>query len=117
MSTQSERMMTLDQWATYFALPQRERPRILNVITLEVSDSSIGKEIIRPKLVRDIDWIDHVWPRELKEEANYPRVQLYCLMSVKDCYTDFHIDFGGSSVYYHILSGSKVQKNIYNLFY
>ncbi|KAJ3043845.1 Lysine-specific demethylase 7A, partial [Rhizoclosmatium hyalinum] len=28
-------------------------------------------------------------------------------MSVKDCYTDFHIDFGGSSVFYHLLSGEK----------
>jgi F-box/leucine-rich repeat protein 10/11 len=28
-------------------------------------------------------------------------------MSVADCYTDFHIDFGGSSVYYHIIKGRK----------
>lgn len=38
----------------------------------------------------------------------YPKVQKYCLMSVKNCYTDFHIDFGGTSVWYHILKGSKV---------
>jgi F-box/leucine-rich repeat protein 10/11 len=29
-------------------------------------------------------------------------------MSVGGCYTDFHIDFGGSSVWYHILWGKKV---------
>lgn len=29
-------------------------------------------------------------------------------MSVKNCYTDFHIDFGGTSVWYHILRGKKV---------
>lgn len=29
-------------------------------------------------------------------------------MSVEGCYTDFHIDFGGTSVWYHILRGSKV---------
>lgn len=29
-------------------------------------------------------------------------------MSVKGCYTDFHIDFGGTSVWYHILRGKKV---------
>ena len=33
----------------------------------------------------------------------------YCLMSVKGCYTDFHIDFGGTSVWYHILHGEKVR--------
>lgn len=32
----------------------------------------------------------------------------YCLMSVKGCYTDFHIDFGGTSVWYHVFKGSKV---------
>ena len=32
----------------------------------------------------------------------------YCLMSVQGCYTDFHIDFGGTSVWYHILRGCKV---------
>ena len=32
----------------------------------------------------------------------------YCLMSVGGCYTDFHIDMGGTSVWYHILHGKKV---------
>lgn len=68
--------------------------------------------------VRQIDWVDCVWPRHLKEaqrestnaldEMMYPKVQKYCLMSVKGCYTDFHIDFGGTSVWYHILKGKKV---------
>ena len=29
-------------------------------------------------------------------------------MSVAGCYTDFHIDFGGTSVWYHIVRGAKV---------
>lgn len=29
-------------------------------------------------------------------------------MSVKGCYTDFHYDFGGTSVWYHVLKGAKV---------
>lgn len=33
----------------------------------------------------------------------------YCLMSVKGCYTDFHIDFGGTSVWYHLFKGRKVR--------
>jgi len=40
----------------------------------------------------------------------YPKVQKYCLMSVKGCYTDFHVDFGGTSVWYHILKGAKVKE-------
>lgn len=70
--------------------------------------------------VRELDWVDCVWPKHLKESQTestnviddmmYPKVQKYCLMSVKGCYTDFHIDFGGTSVWYHILRGSKVEK-------
>jgi hypothetical protein len=30
-------------------------------------------------------------------------VQLYALMSVAGCFMDFHVDFGGSSVWYHVL--------------
>ena len=29
-------------------------------------------------------------------------------MGIADCFTDFHIDFGGSSVWYHVIKGEKV---------
>jgi hypothetical protein len=29
-------------------------------------------------------------------------------MSVAGCYTDFHIDMGGTSVWYHVFKGEKV---------
>ena len=68
--------------------------------------------------MKQIDWVESVWPRHLKEaqteatnvleDMMYPKVQKYCLMSVKGCYTDFHIDFGGTSVWYHILKGKKI---------
>ncbi|KAJ2815809.1 JmjC domain-containing histone demethylation protein 1, partial [Coemansia furcata] len=32
----------------------------------------------------------------------------YCLMSVQNAYTDFHVDFSATWVYYHVLSGEKV---------
>ena len=35
------------------------------------------------------------------------QVLLYGLMSPAGCYTDFHVDFGGSSVWYHVISGRK----------
>lgn len=33
-------------------------------------------------------------------------------MSVKGCYTDFHIDFGGTSVWYHVFKGRKVSSSL-----
>lgn len=33
-------------------------------------------------------------------------------MSVQGCFTDFHIDFGGTTVWYHILRGGKVSLGV-----
>ncbi|KAF2742720.1 hypothetical protein M011DRAFT_462275 [Sporormia fimetaria CBS 119925] len=94
---------TMAKWADYYE-QEGEKP-VRNVISLEVSRSRLGKLIRRPKVVRDMDLQDSVWPED--DKAHAPPVQFYCLMSVADCYTDFHIDFGGSSVYYHIVKGRK----------
>jgi F-box/leucine-rich repeat protein 10/11 len=95
---------TMSKWADYYE--QRGEKPVRNVISLEVSRSRLGKLIRRPKAVRDMDLQDAVWREDDKFAP--PPVQFYCLMSVADCFTDFHIDFGGSSVYYHIVKGRKV---------
>ncbi|KAL9030640.1 MAG: hypothetical protein Q9196_001250 [Gyalolechia fulgens] len=93
------------RWANYYENTTNKVVR--NVISLEVSQSTLGRLIRRPQIVRDLDLQDAVWPAELQAKGEIPRVQFYCLMSVADCFTDFHIDFGGSSVFYHILKGKK----------
>jgi F-box/leucine-rich repeat protein 10/11 len=100
-----EKKWNMQKWADYYESTGSKVVR--NVISLEVSQSPLGRLIRRPKIVRDLDLQDAVWPEELKAIGDYPKVQFYCLMSVADCYTDFHIDFGGSSVYYTILKGKK----------
>ncbi|EXJ91308.1 hypothetical protein A1O1_04418 [Capronia coronata CBS 617.96] len=104
-SQETKGQFTLQQWADYFD-STGEKP-ILNVISLEVSQSPLGKLIRRPKVVRDLDLEDQVWHGDTETRTKKRPVQFYCLMSVADSYTDFHIDFGGSSVYYHILKGTK----------
>lgn len=106
----------MKEWQKYYE--DTSKKKLLNVISLEFSHTKLENYVQSPAIVRQIDWVDVVWPRRLKEaqiEATnslhhmmYPKVQKYCLMSVKNCYTDFHIDFGGTSVWYHILKGSKV---------
>jgi F-box/leucine-rich repeat protein 10/11 len=95
---------TMGKWADYYE--QQGEKTVRNVISLEVSRSRMGRLIRRPKAVRDMDLQDSVWREDDKQSP--PAVQFYCLMSVADCFTDFHIDFGGSSVYYHIVKGRKV---------
>lgn len=98
--------MNLAKWADYYEEDDEDK-QIRNVISLEVSQSKLARLLRRPKVVRDIDLQDEVWPQEEKDKGKWPKVQYYCLMSIADSYTDFHIDFGGSSVYYHILKGKK----------
>ncbi|KAI0302356.1 hypothetical protein B0F90DRAFT_1714157 [Multifurca ochricompacta] len=76
------------------------REKIRNVISLEISGTKLGERVLPPRLVRHIDWVEKFWPI-------IEGVQLYCLMGVAGAWTDWHIDFAGSSVYYHILRGSK----------
>lgn len=101
----SDKRWNMQRWADYYE--EAGDKIIRNVISLEVSSSKLGRLIRRPKVVRDLDLQDAVWPQEEIDKGVWPKVQFYCLMSVADCYTDFHIDFGGSSVYYHIVKGSK----------
>jgi len=83
-------------------------PRVLNQISLEFSLTDLAHHVKSPQFVRDLDWIDLMWPSDRRCAGDYPRVQYYCLTSTAGCYTDFHVDFGGTSVWYHILSGKKV---------
>lgn len=118
VNTQRDIEMTMAQWARYYETPEEEREKLYNVISLEFSHTRLENLVQRPTTVDLIDWVDNMWPRHLKEsqtestnailDMQYPKVQKYCLMSVKGCYTDFHVDFGGTSVWYHIHRGGKV---------
>ncbi|KAM3852083.1 lysine-specific demethylase 2A isoform 1-T1 [Vipera latastei] len=118
VNTQRDIEMTMAQWARYYETPEEEREKLYNVISLEFSHTRLENLVQRPTTVDLIDWVDNMWPRHLKEsqtestnailDMQYPKVQKYCLMSVKGCYTDFHVDFGGTSVWYHILRGGKI---------
>ncbi|KAM8924457.1 lysine-specific demethylase 2A isoform 2-T2 [Pelodytes ibericus] len=118
VGTQRDIEMTMSQWARYYETPEEEREKLYNVISLEFSHTKLENLVQRPTTVDQIDWVDNIWPRHLKDrqtestnviqEMQYPKVQKYCLMSVRGCFTDFHVDFGGTSVWYHILRGGKV---------
>ncbi|KAK9462523.1 uncharacterized protein V1516DRAFT_647035 [Lipomyces oligophaga] len=109
----------LQRWVDYYEQPSDARDRVLNVISLEVSMTKLGDQIERPRFVRDLDLVEKYWPDELTAKGLWPKVSLYCLMSVEGAYTDFHIDFGGSSVFYHVIRGCKeflfIRPTPYNL--
>jgi len=116
VKTQKNIEMSMKDWCKYYE--SKTKDRLLNVISLEFSHTKLDELVESPMIVKLLDWVDLVWPKFLKEsqtestntidKMKYPKVQKYCLMSVKGSYTDFHLDFGGTSVWYHILKGKKI---------
>lgn len=79
---------TVGKWAEYFNTPASERDKIRNVISLEISATTLADQILPPRLVRDLDWVEKYWPSTKKGRGHqYPKVQLYCLMGVADAWT------------------------------
>ncbi|RPB00651.1 hypothetical protein L873DRAFT_759406 [Choiromyces venosus 120613-1] len=108
-ATEKDDKWQMEQLVNYFESDLRDV--IYNCISCEVSNTELGTMISRPQVVRDLDLADKVWRPDpapsIGSEAK-PRVGKYVLMSVADSFTDFHIDFAGSSVFYHIYEGEKV---------
>ncbi|SCV01586.1 LAMI_0G12398g1_1 [Lachancea mirantina] len=108
VQSQENSRWPMREWNDYFTNTSAERrDRIRNVISLEVSHIDGFKTgIRRPKAVDNNDLVSKVW-HEIDDETEPPKVTKYILMSVANAYTDFHLDFAGTSVYYNIISGAK----------
>ena len=108
VSKQEDLRMKMREWTEYYN--STVRGKVLNVISLEFSGTNLADKVTAPEIVRNISWVDNVWPKKMPEDSPHtmPKVAKYCLMSVKDCFTDFHVDFGGTSVWYHVIRGEKV---------
>ncbi|ODQ79967.1 hypothetical protein BABINDRAFT_25368, partial [Babjeviella inositovora NRRL Y-12698] len=102
---------TAGMWRDYFNSPSEDRDRIRNVISLEISQfPELSSRVQRPHYVQTQDLVDRVWDLTSPDEVLFkerPQVTMYCLMSVAKSFTDFHVDFGGSSVYYTVIKGQK----------
>lgn len=83
VTTQKDIEMTMKEWTHYYENPVRDR--LLNVISLEFSHTKLDSMVESPTIVRQVDWVDWVWPKHLKaqqtESTNsigdmkYPKVQ------------------------------------------
>ncbi|PAA67432.1 hypothetical protein BOX15_Mlig028134g3 [Macrostomum lignano] len=129
--------MQLADFATWWLSENRSRSgRLLNLLSLEISDSELGDMVQAPLAVRQLSLVNRCWPADQptpeapasnkenpvnadelqtsdQSEKDFdieerPELLKFCLLSPAGSYTDFHIDFGGSSVWYHVLWGEKV---------
>ncbi|ESN99531.1 hypothetical protein HELRODRAFT_84338 [Helobdella robusta] len=109
VARQGDCRMLMREWTEYYN--SSDRKKIYNVISLEFSSTRLADLVDPPQIVHQLSWVDSYWPSHTFECYNIPcrpNVQKYCLMGVKNSYTDFHIDFGGTCVWYHVLRGEKV---------
>ncbi|KAM9502428.1 lysine-specific demethylase 7B-like isoform 3-T4 [Salvelinus alpinus] len=104
VARQADSKIKLREFVKYYYKPYR--PKVLNVISLEFSDTKMAELVVVPDIAQKMSWVENYWP----DDSFFPKpfVQKYCLMGVKNSYTDFHIDFGGTSVWYHVLWGEKI---------
>ncbi|OAF70194.1 JmjC domain-containing histone demethylation protein 1 [Intoshia linei] len=105
---QTDFKMRLKHFHTYYIL--KNKTDIFNVISLEFSKTKLAEIIEIPDVVKQISWVDLYWPNSayMDDYLMRPETLRYCLMSAKASYTDFHIDFSGTSVWYHIHQGEKI---------
>ncbi|KAK8396441.1 hypothetical protein O3P69_005472 [Scylla paramamosain] len=105
---QTDVKMQLHEFIEYFLSPARTT--VLNLISLEFSNTSLSQLVEPPYIVRKMCWVTNAWPTDPPPgpPLSRPNVNKYALIGVENSYTDFHIDFGGTSVWYHVLWGEKV---------
>ncbi len=116
--------MSINELNNYFST--QPRTKVYNLISFEISKTELTKNITAPKIVTELSWASNgVWPKSDEDNSTSsnnteslstesseknklqkniipkPEVHKYCLISAAKSYTDFHIDFGGSTVWYH----------------
>ncbi|XP_029682996.1 lysine-specific demethylase phf2 isoform X1 [Takifugu rubripes] len=104
VTKQTDSKMKLKEFVDYYYSTNRKK--VLNVINLEFSDTRMNNIVESPQIVRQLSWVENYWPDDAL--LGKPKVTKYCLICVKDSYTDFHIECGGASVWYHVLKGEQI---------
>lgn len=79
----------MKDWCDYYTKTNRQE--LLNVISLEFSHTKLEQFVDSPAIVKQMDWVDLVWPRHLKrmqkegtnalEVMKYPKVQKYVFLA------------------------------------
>ncbi|XP_006717206.1 lysine-specific demethylase PHF2 isoform X3 [Homo sapiens] len=108
VTKQKDCKMKLKEFVDYYYSTNRKR--VLNVTNLEFSDTRMSSFVEPPDIVKKLSWVENYWPDDALLAK--PKVTKYCLICVKDSYTDFHIDSGGASAWYHVLKVDKCYKCI-----
>ncbi|XP_054303145.1 lysine-specific demethylase PHF2-like isoform X1 [Pongo pygmaeus] len=95
--------MKLQEFVDYYYITNRKR--VLNIANLEFFNTQMSSFVEPPDTMRKLFWVEN-WPDDAFLAK--PKVTKSCLICVKDSYTDFHVDCGGASAWYHVLKGFRL---------
>ena len=89
----------VDFWKHYQKHCNENIKEIWNCLSLEYSEELLSNHFTEPTIINTVDWSDIC--------SNYPVVRKFFIVSWARSYTDWHIDFSGTGVYYHVICGEK----------
>ncbi|XP_027704726.1 lysine-specific demethylase 2B-like [Vombatus ursinus] len=85
VNSQKGTEMSMSQFVRYYEMPESQREKLYNVISLEFSHTKLENLVKRPNVIDLVDWVDNMWPQHLKEkqtestnliaEMKYPKVK------------------------------------------
>jgi hypothetical protein len=128
-------LLTIKELEKFFQTPVAKRNQLLNVTSFNLNVTGLEGLVVPPKIVRDLDLVSRAWPSQkmirfyddlvknpfaFSEERKLgsgattwdvyspPKTMKYLLLGPQGAYTDWHVDFAGSSVWYHVIKGRKV---------
>ena len=114
----------------YFETPKKNRKHLLNIVSFNLALTGLDGHIMPPACIRDLDLVGRAWPSQSStifqhacvsnpfasieeldkidlEAYSPPQTLTYLLLGPEGAYTDWHVDMGGSSVWYHVVTGQK----------
>ncbi|EFP08601.1 hypothetical protein CRE_02708 [Caenorhabditis remanei] len=124
--------MEMNDLVAAFKTDKPNRTAAFNLLSFEARNTKLQNKIAVPKFVRNSSIVDKLTKQleekkkevldtmrntkerreKLKEIGNkiwsMPQYQKFVLLSMQDSFTDIHIDFSATSVYYHVVEGRKI---------
>ncbi|KAF1745974.1 hypothetical protein GCK72_022424 [Caenorhabditis remanei] len=124
--------MEMNDLVAAFKTDRPNRTAAFNLLSFEARNTKLQNKIAVPKFVRNSSIVDKLTKQleekkkevldtmrntkerreKLKDIGNkiwsMPQYQKFVLLSMQDSFTDIHIDFSATSVYYHVVEGRKI---------
>lgn len=75
MQQESSIWWPLGVWSRYFLKKKSERSQVYNLISLEFSGTRFASKVIPPTFVREMGWVESLWPDDFKKQDFVPRVR------------------------------------------